>query len=219
MIYKFYDTCSLLLKVNNLWDENEQIVISSITLEELEKIKSSANKDVDVKFAARRLINELDNCIDELSIVFWDDDLFVEGIFDKATYIRNNDMKIIMCANSFYQSLKPEDEMIFVTNDIFCKELARTILSCDIESYKEEKYTYTGYKEVTLNEEEMITFYSSPFKNMYDLYINEYLIIKDIEGNVVDKLCWTGDGYRPLSYNNFKSAFFGDVKPIKGDIY
>ena len=29
----------------------------------------------------------------------------------------------------------------------------------------------------------------------------------------------TGETYRPLTYNNFKSDYFGDVKPIKGDIY
>ena len=33
MTYKFYDTCSLLLKANNLFDEeNVKIVISSITI-------------------------------------------------------------------------------------------------------------------------------------------------------------------------------------------
>ena len=36
MIYKFYDTCSLLLKVDNLWEEDSTLVLSSITLEELE---------------------------------------------------------------------------------------------------------------------------------------------------------------------------------------
>ena len=60
MIYKFYDTCSLLLKVDNLWEEDSKMVISSITLEELEHIKTSANKDPDIKFAARKLIYELD---------------------------------------------------------------------------------------------------------------------------------------------------------------
>ena len=38
MTYKFYDTCSLLLKVDNLWEDNVIVVLSSITLEELENI-------------------------------------------------------------------------------------------------------------------------------------------------------------------------------------
>ena len=38
MIYNFYDTCSLLTKGTLLEDKNEQIIISSITLDELENI-------------------------------------------------------------------------------------------------------------------------------------------------------------------------------------
>jgi len=50
----FYDTSSLLLKVGHLFDdEEENIYISSITLEELEKIKTSSNKDADIKYTAR----------------------------------------------------------------------------------------------------------------------------------------------------------------------
>lgn len=41
-IYKFYDTSSLLLAQDNLFkDENIRVVISSITLNELEHIKTS----------------------------------------------------------------------------------------------------------------------------------------------------------------------------------
>ena len=61
MIYNFYDTSSLLLKASNLFeDEEEKIVISSITLSELEEIKSSSVKDADIKFAARRLLDLLE---------------------------------------------------------------------------------------------------------------------------------------------------------------
>lgn len=41
MSKKFYDTCSLLLKSNNIFDDDEVFVISSITLKELEYIKTS----------------------------------------------------------------------------------------------------------------------------------------------------------------------------------
>jgi hypothetical protein len=60
MKYKFYDTCSLLLKVHRLWEDDSTIVISSITLEELENIKTSIHKDPDVKLAAQKVIQELD---------------------------------------------------------------------------------------------------------------------------------------------------------------
>ena len=55
--YKFYDTSSLLL----LSDEElcEKFIISSVTLAELENIKTSRNKDNEVKIAARRVLRKL----------------------------------------------------------------------------------------------------------------------------------------------------------------
>ena len=46
---KFYDTSSLLLKAGTLFDDNEYFAISSITLKELEEIKTSFNKDANIK--------------------------------------------------------------------------------------------------------------------------------------------------------------------------
>jgi hypothetical protein len=119
MIYKFYDTCSLLLKANHLWDEDCHIVLSSITLEELEHIKTSINKDPDVKFAARKLIKELDEHYGEYSVVFWNNELMLE-LTDKSLPI-TNDSKIIICALNWFNNLQPGDQMTFITNDICCK--------------------------------------------------------------------------------------------------
>ena len=218
MIYKFYDTCSLLLKANHLWDEDCEIVLSSITLEELEHIKTSANKDPDVKFAARKLIKELDEHFGiGYSVIFWN-----KNLSDTLTDLdlpMTNDSKIIVCALDLFNRLQLEDKMTFVTNDICCKQIAHLVLKCDIESYQEEAYNYDGYKEIIMNDDEMAEFYSHPEANPYELYINEYIIVKDSEGNVVDRLCWTGSGYRHLTYNIFKSDHFGTVKPMKDDVY
>lgn len=217
MIYKFYDTCSLLLKANHLWDEDCHIVLSSITLEELEHIKTSINKDPDVKFAARKLIKELDEHYGEYSVVFWNNELMLE-LTDKNLPI-TNDSKIIICALNWFNKLQPGDQMTFITNDICCKQIAHLVLQCDIESIAEDAYNYDGYKEIVMDDDEMAEFYSNPTTNIYELYINEYIIVKDKEGNIVDKLCWTGEGYRHLTYNSFKSDHFGTVKPMKDDIY
>ena len=50
---RFYDTCSLLLAGETLFDKGEKFLISSVTIKELERIKTSANKDADVKYSAR----------------------------------------------------------------------------------------------------------------------------------------------------------------------
>ena len=57
----FYDTCSLLYKGNLLEDKDEKILISSITLDELENIKTSANKDANTKYTARKLLHTLND--------------------------------------------------------------------------------------------------------------------------------------------------------------
>lgn len=218
MVFKFYDTCSLLLKADNLWDENSQLVISSITLEELENIKTAANKDADVKYAARKIVHELEEHYGEYKVVLWKQS-YMNHLIENDLPV-TNDSKIITCVDMFLNEINPEDQLIFVTNDLCCKHLARTHLEIPVESYKEEAYDYDGYKEVILDTEAMSDFYSNMDKNKFDLYVNQYLIVKDKETNeIVDRLCWTGDGYRHLSYNNFNSRYFGDVKPIKGDVY
>lgn len=92
---KFYDTSSLLLKVNTLFDEKEKFVISSITLEELEKIKNSTNKDADIKYASRKLINMLDNHMGEYEIITYTERMKSNVL----THLKfNNDIYILACA-------------------------------------------------------------------------------------------------------------------------
>lgn len=218
MVFKFYDTCSLLLKADNLWDEDSQLVISSITLEELENIKTAANKDADVKYAARKIVHELEEHYGEYKVILWKQS-YMNHLIENDLPV-TNDSKIITCVDMFLNEINPEDQLIFITNDLCCKHLARTHLEIPVESYEEEIYDYDGYKEVVLDTEAMSDFYSNMDKNQFNLYINQYLIVKDKETNeIVDRLCWTGEGYRHLNYNNFNSRYFGDVKPIKGDVY
>ena len=219
MIYKFYDTCSLLLKVDNLWEEDTVLVLSSITLEELENIKTAANKDPDVKFAARKLAHELDEHFGDGSyaVMIWNNDLMEDLV--EAHLPVTNDSKIIICAKAYQALIDPEDEYFFYTNDICCKHMAHLTLDCPIRSHEEEKYDYDGYLEVIMDDEEMADFYSHPEENKYGLYINQYILVCDTDGEVVDRLCWTGNGYRHLTYNNFKSNHFGNVKPMKDDVY
>ena len=219
MIYKFYDTCSLLLKVDNLWEEDTTLVLSSITLEELENIKTASNKDPDVKYAARKLARELDEHFGNGSyaVMIWSNDL-MEDLVDSHLPV-TNDSKIIICAKNYLTLIKDEDEFYFYTNDICCKHMAHLVLDCPIRSHEEEKYEYDGFKIIQMNDDEMAYFYSNPTENRYNLFVNEYILVQDMEGHTVDKLCWTGENYRHLTYDNFKSMHFGDVKPIKNDDY
>jgi len=177
MTYKFYDTCSLLLKANNLWEEDVRLILSSITLEELENIKTSSNKDADVKFAARKLIKELDEHFGEYNVMVWSNDL-IEDLTNSHLPL-TNDSKIIICAKEYMSLINPEDEFYFVTNDLCCRQLAHLVLDCPIQSFIEEDYKYDGYQEIIMTDDEMADFYSNPTINKYNLLINEYLIIRN----------------------------------------
>lgn len=216
MKYKCYDTCSLLEQAGHLFDSDEfTLVISSITLEELENIKTSGNKDPDVKYAARKVLTDMDEHYGAFEIVLYNDSYGDMMIRDGISL--SDDAKIIACARHF-AAKHPQDEVIFVTNDLICRHIASMYFIT--EKVIEEDYDYDGYKEVYLDEDGLIEFYSNQDKNLYDLFINQYLLVYDANsGDCIERLVWTGDGYRRLAYNTFASKWFGDVKPMKGDLY
>ena len=122
MKFKFYDTCSLLEQAGNLFSSDDfTLVISSITLKELEHIKSSHNKDADVKFAARKVLADLEAHYGQFKIVMFDEKYV--GPLLSAGLPYNEDLKIIACAVAFADE-HMEDEVIFVTNDLLCRHIA-----------------------------------------------------------------------------------------------
>ena len=217
----FFDTCSLLTAVNDLdeWVANYKVAISSITLQELERIKTSSNKDADVKYAARRLVEFFNTDImsDEIDIVIFRNDMLIP-IKEQDLDI-TDDMRILATAIYYDKKIAP-DNTYFITNDSCLRALARLFFGNEmICSIEEDSVPYAGFLELKLNDEQMAEFYSNPNKNLYGLEVNEYINIKDMDDNVVDTRVWTGEDYRPIKYASFNSAWFGEVKPYKNDIY
>ena len=218
MTYKFYDTSSLLLQADNLFnDSDEQIIISTITLKELEEIKTNARKNEDIKYQARKLTALLSQNTDKYIVWIYNDFMLTD---DLAKFGSANDIKILATAVDYDKECHP-DEVIFVTNDLALKNIANTVFGSDsIESVEEPKDDYTGYKEVYLNEEEMSYFYEHYDYNSFDLYINEYVVIHEAaSGDVVDAAVWNGETHQALRYSDFRSEHFGVIKPMKEDIY
>ena len=89
-----------------------------------------------------------------------------------------------------------------------------------IESVNEDFVDqYCGYKEIQMSDDQMTDFYSYPNDNIFGLRINEYINIYNSDGKLVDTKVWTGSEYRHLTYKSFNSRWFGEIKPLKGDIY
>lgn len=211
---KFYDTSSLLLKATSLHEE--PFVISSITLQELESIKSSGRKDLETKHNARLVLNYLDTH-DNYTIHIFTNSM-LQPIEEMDLEI-SNDMKILATAIDYDKFVQP-DETIFVSNDIALKNIANLYFGADsIQSVCEEEIDpYCGYKDVIMSDEQLNEFYTNQ-QNTYDLKVNEYLIIRNQEGEVVDRFCWTGEEFDRLKFKSFRSRWFGEVRPMKDDVY
>ena len=139
----------------------------------MEHIKTSSNKDEEIKYSARKLVHILDEHIGEYEVMPYSTDLF-----PNEEHL-NNDAKILACARAFKRATN--DKVIFVTNDICLKHFARECryFGEDVESIEEDHDLYEGYKEIIMSDEDMTEFYSNPDKNPYNLLVNEYLIIKN----------------------------------------
>lgn len=209
----FYDTCSLLEKELN---KDENIVISSITLDELEEIKTSNRKDEELKYKARKILKFIDK--NNVTIHIFKEHMLKP--IKKQNLTITPDMKILATFLDYIKSHKNE-ENIFITNDLSLKNIAKIFLPIEkIQSYYEKPDNYKGYKEVVLTEEGMGEFYSNLHINHFNLNVNEYLIIYNEYEEVVDTLVWTEtQGYRQLKYKSFTSSFLGTIKPMRNDPY
>ena len=175
--FRFYDTSSLLLMADNFSDD-QYYIISSISLNELEGIKSSNTIDEDIKYAARRVLSYIDNSNGNVEVIIYNKDML--SLLDNYDLVINNDTKILACALWYDKEVHP-DETIFVSNDVLLKIIANLFFGDDsIESVQEDvSDEYKGFKDVSLTEQEMIDFYSNLNQNTLDCLINEYVIIRN----------------------------------------
>lgn len=210
---KFYDTSSLLLEE----EFKEKIYISSITLFELEEIKSSIRKSEEVRAAARKLLHSFDSGIIDYETIIFNNHMLKPIV--KTGVDITNDMKILATALYYERTFSPDD-MIFYTNDLALKTIANLFLGADsIKSVIIKPDNYTGYLDLKFTNDALIYLYEHLDENIYNLNINQYLIVRDFNNEIVDKMCWTGTCLRPVKYYNFSSRWFGEVKPKSGDIY
>lgn len=220
MIYKFYDTCSLLLAGARIFNnKNEKPVISSITIQELEDIKSSNRKDEKIKYLARQVVRSLTEHKGEYDLHIFET-YMLDPIYGKGDFDVNNDLRILATAFD-YDYYKHPDETVFVTNDLVLKHIANMFFGEDsIESVEEEQEDYSGYKEIILNtDEEIGDLYQNLNTNQFGLLTNQYLIVKNNKNEIIDRLCWNGKTHRRLIVKDFNSRSLGNIKPIAGDVY
>lgn len=72
---------------------------------------------------------------------------------------------------------------------------------------------YKGYIELDLTEEGLADFYSNRAKYVDLLKENQYLLIKDPTGEIVDKYCRQNSELRQVLYCKLGGSFTGTIKP------
>lgn len=72
---------------------------------------------------------------------------------------------------------------------------------------------YKGYIEVEMNDDCLAQFYSNKDLWAGDLYENQYMLIKDSTGEIVDKYCRQNDELRQVLFCKLGGTFTGAVKP------
>ncbi len=206
----FYDTCSLLLRSNNIFDDEESFIISSITLKELEQIKSSNYKDAEIKYAARHLVQVLQENEDKYTVHIYQEKMLQP--IKQADLEINEDIKILATAIDYSK----KEDIDFVTNDGCLRKIAQLFFD-KVYCVDEDKDNYLGYIDYQFqSDEEIANFYSNyQTKSIFPhMLINEYLVLRDKNGDIIDRLCWTGQGYRPISFEQFDSKQFGKIRPL-----
>lgn len=188
----------------------KELVLMSTVRTELDKHKTAECKDLRYKARqANRFIfenyNSFHHDIGEYS---------PEEVLGKDYSSNVADYRIIACA-------KVNDYGI-LTNDLNMYSTAKAH-GIEVETIDEGnvrvEHGYKGFKEVYMLPEEHQDFYTNKLNvNVYNLLVNEYLIIKDdITGEEVDALKWNGEHHIKVKSNKLRSQKLGVFKPY--DLY
>lgn len=183
---RFYDTNALL----DLQEEAfcEDFYISSVTLKELERIKTSGNKDPAVKYAARKVVHLLEENEDKYHVIIESSN--IASVLAEKKLEDTPDNRICACA-----ALVPD--AIFVTSDLCCRLIALNIFGLKTENIANiAREVYKGYRKITGSSEEINVYMNN--LNLSDWNINEYLIIENIDEKSVSEMRFDGTKFVAL---------------------
>ena len=185
---KFYDTNAILKLQDKIFEED--FIISSVTLQELEHIKVSRNKDDQVKYEARKALHLLDDNSDKYDVVVYDNAI--------ENYILGKNMEItpdtkIVGSCAFIKAMK---DVVFVTDDIACKMIASKIFGLEVESVGEKENIYKGYRVIKGNTEQINNLMDN--MDLSDWNTNEYLIIQNTDDSSEKEMRFDGEKFVAL---------------------
>ena len=194
---KFYDTCGILAEIDNNDLFAERFYISSVTLHELENIKTSKTKTEEVRYKARRLSHLLDEHYNDYDVVVYNFEIsdYIVGTLGLDATIPDN--QIVGTA----RYITEKEDIIFVTNDICLKNIARSV-GLDVESVEGKENIYKGYKIINGTSEQINIAMEN--MNLSDWSVNEYLIIQNKDDGSEKEMRFDGEKFVSLKLPSSK---------------
>ena len=194
MARKFYDTNAVITDCSDLTG----VIFSGKTIEELENIKASANKDAEIKYKARQAVRAIKEQKPEIIVVDKIDYDRIESLGLEVT----NDNLIIASADR-YSRLNPEEDVVFCTNDILCGLIAEKYFGLKVEEVSQKKDNiYKGYKVVHGNSNTINEYMNSI--DFSDWSVNEYLIIENTDDGTSKEMRFDGEKFVNLKLPSSK---------------
>lgn len=185
--------------------DEKKIVLISTTRQEADKHKTAIDREL--QFKARKLNR----------FVFENYDKFHHdvGEYNPETILGTDytrdvmDNRIVACAKANGYGILTNDLNLYSTAKAFGIEVMTK--DGQVEEYEND---YKGFKEVNMLPGEHQEFYTNNlYENVYDLHLNEYLIIKDdLTGDEIDVLKWNGDCHIAIKSKAIKSQKLGVFK-------
>lgn len=216
MIYKFFDTNALLENFDEALNE-DMFFISSVVFSELEEIKTSSRKDDDTKFKARKVTRWLFNNEDKYDCVFRK--IEHEDFIKSLGYELSNDNLIIAAYVEASLEIDDKDELIFVTNDLLCYNIAKNLFFIDKIKNSDNKtldIDYAGFVRVQMNEEELSKWYIDK-ENKWELLDNQYLVIENENSEYIDSYKFLNNEFLYIDTGDYRTKMFGMFRPK--DVY
>ena len=212
-ILKVYDTSALLSLSDNLVLDST-CYVSTLVINELENIKTSFNKDSEVKAQARQVVRILKSSVFTSNLT---NHAKIEKMVRKYHKVLpdNTDSRILLEA---YLQVRWYDEVKFYTSDLtlflFASHLFKhKRFSAHLTGDITKKRFWDGCVVIHPTAEEWTNLYDENIHdNFFNLQVNEFGILMD--GEKVSDICrWDGTDYVRLGYMPIKSTLLGHIEP------
>ena len=207
---------SALLHQGGLINPQVNIAISTITIQELEHIKSN-DKDDKIRYKAREAVRSI-LTTGKFDTVMTDNHK-IDKMLKKYSFLSNIPDHRILCAAELY-AIEHDRKMIFLTSDalqyLFALQMPHldAVYPMGTEQAETRESEWAGWGKYYPTEQDMALLYADPKINILKCKTNEFAEIYEHQ-ELKDVLTWTGHEYRPLKYKEIKNDFLGQtIRPL-----